>query len=57
MPQERITGSKIDLDLSVGLTNMRVFMVHICFNIGYAIQKASIYTNSTINVDLKKSEP
>jgi len=27
MPEERIPGSNIDLDLSAGLTNMPVFMV------------------------------
>ena len=27
MPEERIAGSKIDLDLSVGSTNMLVFTV------------------------------
>ena len=28
MPEERITGSKIDLDLFAGLTYMRVYMVY-----------------------------
>jgi len=27
MPEQRITGSKIDLDLSAGLTYMRVYTV------------------------------